>query len=73
MWLAGAGIKPGLTLGKTDDIGFDVAEDRVHVHDLHATLLHLLGFDHTKLTFKFQGRPFRLTDVYGQVVQKLLA
>jgi hypothetical protein len=73
MWMAGAGIKPGLTLGKTDDIGFDVVEDRVHVHDLHATLLHLLGFDHTKLTFKFQGRPFRLTDVSGEVVRKLLA
>jgi hypothetical protein len=73
MWFAGAGIKPGLTLGKTDDIGFDAVEDRVHVHDLHATLLHLLGFDHTKLTFKFQGRQFRLTDVFGNVVQKLLA
>jgi hypothetical protein len=73
MWFAGAGIKPGLTLGKTDDIGFDAVEDRVHVHDLHATLLHLLGFDHTKLTFKFQGRQFRLTDVYGEVVKKLLA
>jgi hypothetical protein len=73
MWFAGAGIKPGLTLGRTDDIGFDAVEDRVHVHDLHATLLHLLGFDHTKLTFKFQGRQFRLTDVYGDVVKKLLA
>jgi hypothetical protein len=73
MWFAGAGIKPGLTLGRTDDIGFDAVEDRVHVHDLHATLLHLLGFDHTKLTFKFQGRQFRLTDVYGEVVKKLLA
>ena len=73
MWFAGGGIKPGLTLGKTDDIGFDAVEDRVHVHDLHATLLHLLGFDHTKLTFKFQGRQFRLTDVSGEVVKKLLA
>jgi hypothetical protein len=73
MWFAGAGVKPGLTLGKTDDIGFDAVEDRVHVHDLHATLLHLLGFDHTRLTFKFQGRQFRLTDVFGNVVQKLLA
>jgi hypothetical protein len=73
MWFAGGGVKPGLTLGKTDDLGFDVAEDRVHVHDLHATLLHLLGFDHTRLTFKFQGRLFRLTDVFGNVVQKLLA
>src|SRR5262249_25631269 len=60
MWFAGAGIKPGLTLGKTDDIGFDGVEDRVHVHDLHATLLHLLGFDHTQLTFKFRGRHFPL-------------
>ena len=73
MWMAGGGIKPGITLGKTDDLGFNAVEDRVHVHDLHATLLHLLGFDHTKLTFKFQGRPFRLTDVRGNVVTKLLA
>ena len=73
MWLAGGGIKPGLTLGETDELGFNVTADRVHVHDLHATLLHLLGFDHTKLTFKFQGRQFRLTDVHGKVVQKLLA
>lgn len=73
MWLAGGGIKPGLTFGETDELGFNVGKDKVHVHDLHATLLHLLGFDHTKLTFKFQGRPFRLTDVHGRVVQELLA
>jgi Protein of unknown function (DUF1501) len=73
MWLAGGGVKPGITLGKTDDFGFNAIEDRVHVHDLHATLLHLLGFDHTKLTFKFQGRQFRLTDVHGNLVKKLLA
>jgi hypothetical protein len=73
MWLAGGGIKPGLTLGQTDDFGFNAVEDRVHVHDLHATLLHLLGFDHTRLTYRFQGRDFRLTDVHGQVVKKLLA
>jgi hypothetical protein len=73
MWLAGGGIKPGLTLGSTDEFGFNAVEDRVHVHDLHATLLHLLGFDHTRLTFKFQGRDFRLTDVHGKVVDKLLA
>jgi hypothetical protein len=73
MWLAGGGIKPGLTLGRTDDFGFNVVEDRVHVHDLHATLLHLLGFDHTRLTYKFQGRNFRLTDVHGNIVHKLLA
>ncbi len=73
MWLAGGGIKPGITLGKTDEIGFHVVEDKVHVHDLHATLLHLLGFDHTRLTYRFQGRDFRLTDVAGEVVRQLLA
>jgi hypothetical protein len=73
VWLAGGGIKPGLTLGRSDDLGFNAVEDRVHVHDLHATLLHLLGFDHTRLTYKFQGRQFRLTDVHGEIVQKLLA
>jgi hypothetical protein len=73
MWLAGGGIKPGITLGQSDDLGFNATEDRVHVHDLHATLLHLLGFDHTKLTYKFQGRDFRLTDVHGRLVEKLLA
>jgi hypothetical protein len=72
MWMAGGGIKPGLTLGQTDEFGFNAVEDRVHVHDLHATLLHLLGFDHTKLTYRFQGRDFRLTDVHGQLVRKLL-
>jgi hypothetical protein len=73
MWLAGGGVKPGITLGQTDELGFNVVEDRVHVHDLHATLLHLLGFDHEKLTYRFQGRDFRLTDVYGTLVSKLLA
>jgi hypothetical protein len=73
MWMAGGGLKPGLTLGQTDEFGFNVAEDRVHVHDLHATLLHLLGFDHTRLTYRFQGRDFRLTDVHGQVIRRLLA
>ena len=73
MWLAGGGFKPGLTLGKSDDFGFNVVDDAVHVHDLHATILHLLGFDHTRLTYRFQGRDFRLTDVHGNVVQKLLA
>jgi uncharacterized protein (DUF1501 family) len=73
MWLAGGGIKPGVTLGESDDFGFNAVKDRVHVHDLHATILHLLGFDHTKLTFRFQGRDFRLTDVHGQVVRELLA
>jgi len=72
-WLAGAGIKPGLVMGQSDEFGFNVVEDKVHVHDLHATILHLLGFDHTKLTYRFQGRDFRLTDVHGEIVQKLLA
>jgi Protein of unknown function (DUF1501) len=73
MWLAGGGVKSGITLGETDDLGFNVVKDRVHVHDLHATILHLLGFDHEKLTYRFQGRDFRLTDVFGIVVEKLLA
>ena len=71
--LAGGGIRPGLTHGATDDFGFEVAEDPVHVRDLHATALYLLGIDHTKLTFKHQGRNFRLTDVHGRVVKELLA
>ena len=73
MWFAGGGIKPGITLGATDDLGFHVVEKPVHVHDLQATLLHLLGLDHTRLTFKSQGRDFRLTDVSGEVVKDLLA
>ena len=73
MWMAGGGIRPGLTLGESDDFGFNATTDKVHVHDLHATLLHLLGFDHEKLTYRFQGRDFRLTDVHGEVVRKLLA
>ena len=73
MWLAGGGVKRGMSIGESDDLGFNVAQDQVHVHDLHATILNLLGFDHTKLTFKFQGRNFRLTDVHGNVVEKMLA
>jgi uncharacterized protein (DUF1501 family) len=73
MWAAGGGIKPGTLLGETDEFGFHVVKERVHVHDLHATLLHLLGFDHTRLTYRFQGRDFRLTDVEGELVQKVLA
>jgi hypothetical protein len=73
MWLAGGGIKPGITLGGSDDFGFNATEDPVHVHDLHATILKLLGFDHTKFTYRFQGRDFRLTDVSGNVVEKLIA
>jgi arylsulfatase A-like enzyme len=73
MWLAGGGIKGGMTYGESDEFGFNVVNERVHVHDLHATLLHLLGFDHTQLTYRFQGRDFRLTDVHGEVVKPLLA
>ncbi len=73
LWLAGGGIKAGHTHGQTDDFGFNVAADPVHVHDLHATLLHLLGFDHTRLTYRFQGRDFRLTDVHGRIVPGILA
>src|SRR5271157_2419411 len=73
MWVAGGGIKPGISFGESDDLGFGVVKDKVHVHDLHATLMHLLGFDHTKLIYRFQGRDFRLTDVHGQVVKGLLA
>jgi uncharacterized protein (DUF1501 family) len=73
MWLAGGGIKPGITVGATDELGFGPVADRIHVHDLQATLLHLLGLDHLRLTYRFQGRDFRLTDVGGEIVQKLLA
>ena len=73
LFVAGGGFKPGVTLGRTDEFGFNVAEDPVHVHDLHATLLSLLGFDHTRLTYRYQGRDFRLTDVHGMVVDKLLS
>lgn len=73
MWLAGGGAKGGYVHGATDDLGFAAEHQRVHVHDLHATLLHLLGFDHEKLTYRFAGRDFRLTDVHGQVVKELMA
>jgi hypothetical protein len=73
MWLAGAGIKPGMSYGQTDDFGYNIAEHPVHVHDMQATILHLLGIDHTKLTFKFQGRYYRLTDVHGAVLKPILA
>jgi hypothetical protein len=73
MWMAGGGIKAGCTYGETDDIGFKVASDPVHVHDLHATILHLLGIDHLRLTYHHQGRDFRLTDVSGEVVRGILA
>jgi hypothetical protein len=73
MWLAGGGVKGGITHGATDELGYNAVEDAVHVHDLHATILHLLGIDHKRLTFRFQGRDFRLTDVHGNVVEKVLA
>ena len=73
MWFAGGGVKEGVTIGASDELGFGVVEDKAHVHDLHATVLHLLGLDHTKLTFRFQGRDFRLTDIHGSVLHKLLA
>jgi uncharacterized protein (DUF1501 family) len=72
-WLAGGGIKGGLAYGATDDIAATVAENKVHVHDFHATILHLLGIDHEKLTYRHAGRDFRLTDVYGNVVKDILA
>jgi len=73
IWMAGGGVKPGISYGETDDFCYNIAQDPVHVHDLHATILHCLGIDHTKLTFKFQGRHFRLTDVHGNVVKPVLA
>jgi hypothetical protein len=73
MWLAGGGMRAGITYGATDDFCYNVAADGVHVHDLNATLMHCLGVDHTRLTFRFQGRDYRLTDVHGRVVQEILA
>lgn len=73
MWMAGGGAKPGVTHGATDEFGYNAVEDVVHVHDLHATMMHMLGVDHKKLTYRFQGRDFRLTDVHGNVVQQVLA
>jgi hypothetical protein len=73
IWMAGAGIKPGMVHGETDDFSYNIAKDPVHIHDLQATVLHLLGIDHERLTFKYQGRHFRLTDVHGKVVQPILA
>ncbi len=73
VWMAGGGVKGGMTYGATDEFGFAAAENRMHVHDLHATMLHLLGMDHTKLTYRYSGRDFRLTDVHGEVVKDILA
>ncbi|MFM8479318.1 MAG: DUF1501 domain-containing protein, partial [Planctomycetaceae bacterium] len=73
VWLAGGGIRPGLSYGASDELGFNAVENRVHVHDLQATLLHQLGINHDRLTYRFQGRQFRLTDVHGHVVEDILA
>jgi hypothetical protein len=73
MWLAGGGIKGGLAYGATDEFGWHAVADKVHVHDLHATILHLMGIDHTQLTYRYAGRDYRLTDVYGNVVKAILA
>lgn len=73
LWMAGGGVKPGMTFGTTDPFGYNIVENGVHIHDLHATLLHLLGIDHERLTFKYQGRQFRLTDVHGKVLKPILA
>ena len=73
VWMAGGGVKPGIAYGATDEFSYNIVENPLHVHDFQATLLHLLGIDHERLTFRFQGRRFRLTDVHGKVVQELLA
>jgi hypothetical protein len=73
MWMAGGGVKRAITYGASDELGFHVAENPVHIHDLQATILHLLGFDHERLTFHLAGRDFRLTDVHGRVVHEVLA
>ena len=73
MFMAGGGVKAGTSYGESDELGFYVARDKVHVHDLQATILHLLGFDHERLDYRYQGRDFRLTDVHGKVVKGLLA
>ena len=71
--MAGGGVKPGTSYGRTDEFCYNITENPVHVHDLHATMLHLLGIDHKRLTFKFQGRYYRLTDVHGRVIKDVLA
>jgi uncharacterized protein (DUF1501 family) len=73
MWLAGGGVRGGMVFGTTDDFGFKAVENRVHVHDFHATMLHLMGLDHEKLTYRYSGRDYRLTDVHGRVVKEILA
>ena len=73
MWMAGGGIQGGVTHGATDELGYNATDNVVHVNDLHATMLHQLGIDHKRLTYRFQGRDFRLTDIHGQVVREILA
>jgi uncharacterized protein (DUF1501 family) len=73
IWMAGGGIKPGMSFGTTDDFGFNTQDNPVHIHDLQATILHCLGINHERLTYRFQGRQFRLTDVHGRVVRDILA
>jgi hypothetical protein len=73
MWLAGGGIKPGIVHGATDDYGWYAVKDKVHVHDLHATILHQMGLNHEKLTYRYSGRDYRLTDVSGRIVHEILA
>ena len=70
--MAGGGIRPGFSWGATDELGYEAVENPVHVHDLHATMLHLFGVDHERLTYRFQGRDFRLTDVHGRIVNEIL-
>ena len=72
-WMAGGGVKPGMTYGETDEVGYNVAKDPVHVHDFQATVMHLMGIDHERLTYKYQGRRFRLTDVHGDVVKEIVS
>jgi hypothetical protein len=73
MWLAGGGVRGGMAYGATDDFGFRAVENRIHIHDLHATVLHLLGLDHERLTYRYAGRDYRLTDVEGRVVNEIVA
>ncbi|WP_372725265.1 DUF1501 domain-containing protein, partial [Novipirellula sp.] len=73
IWMAGGGIKPGISYGETDEYGYNLTENPVHIHDLHATILHQMGIDHERLTYKYQGRQFRLTDVHGHVVHDILS
>ena len=72
-WMAGGGVKKGFVYGKSDELGYGIAEDPMHVHDFNATIMHLLGIDHEQLTFKYQGRPYRLTDIGGIVAEKIIA